>query len=89
MAKKERNEDKKLHNSDEKLHNSHELDLSWQETVDLRPEDENEDSSEIYYFVDQDGNIHSREFLAEEVIGDDIKEEAHRKENLASRNFKD
>jgi hypothetical protein len=29
-----------LHNSDEKLHNSHELDLSWQEAVDLQPEDE-------------------------------------------------
>jgi len=38
MAKKKPHKDKKLHNVDEKLHNSHELDLSWQEAVDLLPE---------------------------------------------------
>jgi hypothetical protein len=65
---------KKKHNKDKKLHNSHELDQSWQETVDLLPEDEVEGSSEIYYFTDEDGNVHSREFLAEELINDDIKE---------------
>src|SRR5664279_3690757 len=57
----------------EKKHNSHELDLSWQETVDLLPEDEVEGGSEIYYFTDEDGNIHSREFLAEELIDDDVE----------------
>ena len=74
MVKKKHNKDKKLHNSDEELHNSHELDLSWQEAVDLQPEDEKEDGSEIYYFVDQDGNIHSREFLSEELIPDDAED---------------
>src|SRR5450759_334279 len=74
MAEKKHNKDEKLHNSDEKLHNSHELDLSWQETVDLLPEDEVEGGSEIYYFTDGDGNIHSREFLAEELIDDDVED---------------
>ncbi|MGZ8880129.1 MAG: hypothetical protein ACXW1N_07370 [Halobacteriota archaeon] len=46
MAKKH-NKDKKLHNSEEKLHNSHELDLSWQEVVDLPQEDEAEGGSVI------------------------------------------
>ena len=64
----------KKHNKDKKLHNSHELDLSWQETVDLLPEDEVEGGSEIYYFTDEDGNIHSREFLAEELIDDDVED---------------
>src|SRR5665647_3546905 len=64
MAEKKHNKDEKLHNSDEKLHNSHELDLSWQETVDLLPEDEVEGGSEIYYFTDGDGNIHSRDLLS-------------------------
>jgi hypothetical protein len=74
MAEKKHNKDKKLHNFDEKLHNSHELDLSWQETVDLLPEDENEDGPEIYYFADEDGNTHSREFLSEELIPDDAED---------------
>jgi hypothetical protein len=47
MAKKKDKKEKKLHNSDEKLHNSNELDLSWQETVDLQPEDELEGGSEL------------------------------------------
>jgi hypothetical protein len=51
---------KKEHNKDKKLHNSHELDLSWQETVDLLPEDEVEGGSEIYYFTDEDGNVINR-----------------------------
>ncbi|MGD0171023.1 MAG: hypothetical protein ABSB81_02685 [Halobacteriota archaeon] len=68
MAKKKHKEDKKLHNSDEKLHNSHEPELTWQEMTDLAPEDEIEGGSEIYYFTDEDGNIHSREFLVEELI---------------------
>ena len=51
MAQKKHNKDKKLHNSDEKLRNSNELDLSWQETVDLLPEDEDEGSSEISVFT--------------------------------------
>jgi len=63
MTRNKHNKDKKLHNSDEKLHNSDEPDLSWQETVDLLSEDEAEGGSEIYYFSDEDGNIHSREFL--------------------------
>jgi len=54
--KKEHNKDKKLHSSDEKLHNSYELDLSWQEAVDLQSEDEGDDGSEIYCFMDEDGN---------------------------------
>jgi hypothetical protein len=69
MVKKKHNKGKKLHNFDEKLHNSDvvnsEPDLTWQERVDLAPEDEIESGSEIYYFTDGDGNIHSREFLAE------------------------
>jgi hypothetical protein len=32
-----------------------------------------ESSLDIYYFVDKDGNIHSREFLAEEIVDDDTK----------------
>jgi hypothetical protein len=47
MAKKKHNKDKKLHNAEEKLHNSHELDLSWQEVVDLPPEYEAEGGSVI------------------------------------------
>jgi len=39
--------------------------LSWQERF-LQPEEEDEVGSEIYYFVDRDGNIHSREFLSED-----------------------
>ena len=86
MAKKRDNKDKKLHNSEEKLHNSEEKlhnsaisndggpDLTWQEAVDLRPEDEVEAGSEIYYFTDEDGNIHSREFLAQELIPDDARD---------------
>jgi hypothetical protein len=68
MVKKKDNKDKKLHNSDEKLHNSNKPDLAWQETIDLSPEEEVEGGSEIYYFTDEDGNIHSREFLADELI---------------------
>jgi hypothetical protein len=49
--------------------------LSWQEAVDLLPEDQVEGGSEIYYFTDEDGNIHSREFLAEELIPDESKVE--------------
>ena len=75
MVKKKHNKDKKLHNFDEKLHNSNELDLAWQEEVDLQPEDEVEGGSEIYYFTDEDGNIHSREFLAEELIPDEKEQE--------------
>ena len=44
-----------MHNFDEELHNNHELDLSWQETVDLQPEDETDGGSDVYYFVDEDG----------------------------------
>ena len=55
------------------MHNSNELDLSWQEAVDLQPEDENEERSEIYYFTDYYGNIFSREFLAEELIEDNLQ----------------
>jgi hypothetical protein len=49
MAKKRHNKDKKLHNFEEKLHNSDvvndEPDLTWQERVDLAPEDEIESGS--------------------------------------------
>ena len=58
MTKKQHNEDEKLHNFNEKLHNSEKLDLTWQETTDLLPEDEIEGGSEIYYFTDEDGNVH-------------------------------
>lgn len=44
--------------------------------VDLVPEDEVESGSEIYYFTDEDGNIRSREFLAEELISDDVAEDS-------------
>jgi hypothetical protein len=47
-------------------------DLTWQERVDLQPEDEVESDSEIYYFTDEDGNIHSREFLADELVPDEV-----------------
>jgi hypothetical protein len=82
MVKKKHNKDKKLHNFDEELHNSDVVnerpDLTWQERVDLVPDDESESGSEIYYFTDEDGNIHSREFLAEELIPDDVEDrEAH------------
>jgi hypothetical protein len=70
MTRNKHNKDKKLHNSNEKLHNSHEPDLTRQEMTDLSPEDEIEGGPEIYYFTDEDGNIHSREFLAEELIPD-------------------
>src|SRR5659263_56605 len=72
---KKHNKGKKLHNFDEKLHNSNELDLTWQEEVDLQPEDEVEGGSEIYYFTDEDGNIHSREFLTGELIPDEKEQE--------------
>ena len=75
MARNKHNKDKKLHNSDEKLHNSHEPDLTWQEMTDLSPEDEIEGGPEIYYFTDEDGNIHSREFLAEELIPEESEVE--------------
>jgi hypothetical protein len=78
VAKKRHNEDKKLHNSEEKLHNSdisnEGPDLTWQEAVDLLPEDEVDAGSEIYYFTDEDGYIHSREFLAQELIDDDARD---------------
>jgi hypothetical protein len=61
------------HNKDKKLHNSHEPALTWQEKTDLSPEDDIEGGSEIYYFTDEDGNIHSREFLTEELIPDEGK----------------
>ena len=38
------------------------------------PEDEVESGSEIYYFTDEDGNIHSREFLAEELIPNEVED---------------
>jgi hypothetical protein len=79
MAKKSDKKDKKLHNL---LHNSTEPDLSWQEAVDLLPEDEAESGSEIYYFTDEDGNIHSREFLAEDLVpadDEDLKDLLQRK----------
>ncbi len=52
-----------MHNFEEKLLNSDEPDLSWQEAVDLSPEDEVEGSSEIYYFTDEDGTqIHYKDW---------------------------
>ena len=59
------------HNKDKKLHNSHEPELTWQEKTDLSPEDDIKGGSEIYYFSDEDGNIHSREFLTKELIPDE------------------
>jgi hypothetical protein len=82
MAKKRHKKDKKLHNSDVV---NDEPDLSWQERVDLAPEDEVESGSEIYYFTDEDGNTHSREFLAEELIPDDVED---REDLLKSRHEK-
>ncbi|MFZ0011976.1 MAG: hypothetical protein WAL97_08760 [Halobacteriota archaeon] len=38
---------RKTPNKDKKLHNNHELDLSWQETVDLQPEDETDGGSDV------------------------------------------
>ena len=46
-------------------------DLMWQEGIGLQPDDEVEGGAEIYYFTDEDGNIHSREFIAEELIPDE------------------
>jgi hypothetical protein len=79
VTKKNHNQDKKLHKS---LRNSTEPDLSWQEAVDLLPEDEAELGSEIYYFTDEDGNVHSREFLAEDLVpadDEDLKDLLKRK----------
>jgi hypothetical protein len=88
MAKK-RHKDKKLHNFSEKLHNSDvvndEPDLTWQERIDLVPEDEVQSGSEIYYFTDEDGNIHSREFLTEELVSEDVED---REDSLNSRHEK-
>jgi len=53
-AEKEAQRGKRLHNIDEKLLNSRKVDLTWQETTDVLPEDEGERGSEIYYFVDED-----------------------------------
>jgi len=52
---------------------AHELVLSWLESVDLLVGDEIESSLDIFYLVDKDGNIHSREFFAEELVDDDTK----------------
>jgi hypothetical protein len=71
VTRNKHNKDKKLHNSEEKLHNSHEPELTWQEKTDLSPEDDIEGGSEIYYFNDEDGNIHSCEFLTKELIPDE------------------
>jgi integrase len=49
-------------------------DLSWQERLDLVPEDEVERGSEVYYYTDENGNIRSSEFLAEELISDDVED---------------
>jgi hypothetical protein len=70
-GEKKHNEDKKLHNSEEELHNSNRPDLNWQESIDLLPKDKVEGGPEIYYSVDEDGKIHWREFLAEELIPDE------------------
>jgi hypothetical protein len=69
MVKKKHNKDKKLYDSDVVNEGP---DLTWQERVDLQPEDEVESDSEIYYFTDEDGNIHSREFLADELVPDEV-----------------
>jgi hypothetical protein len=53
---------KKKHDEGEKLDNPDAPDLTWQEAVDLLPEDEVKGGSEICYFTNEDGNIHSREF---------------------------
>jgi len=74
-----------LHNSDEKLHNYHELHLTWQEITDLSPEDEIEGGPEIYYFVEEDGNIYSREFLAEELIPDESEVEGSPKRESSGK----
>ncbi|MDD1721586.1 MAG: hypothetical protein LUP95_06340, partial [Euryarchaeota archaeon] len=78
MSRNKHNKDKKLHNSEEKLHNSNindeGVDLTWQEAVDLLPEDEVEGNSEIYYFTDEDGTVHSREFLVQELVADDTED---------------
>ena len=93
VTKKKHNQDKKLHkllhNSDttddgEQQTSPDRSDLTWQETVDLLPEDEVEGGSEIYYFTDEDGNIHSREFLAEELVptdDQDLKDLLKRKQS--------
>jgi hypothetical protein len=75
MAKKKHNKDKKLHNSDDKLHNSDDPDLTWQEKADLLSEDEAEGGPEIYYFTDEDDNVDSHEFLAQELILDESEVE--------------
>ncbi len=85
MAKKRHNKDKKLHNFDKKLHNSDEPDLNWQESINLLPEDEVEDGSEIYYFTDEDGNIHSREFLEQGLIPDEKEVEDLSKKNSSGK----
>jgi hypothetical protein len=74
---------------DEELHNSQEPDLTRQEMTDLSPEVEIEGGPEIHYFIDEDGNIHSREFLAEGLIPNEVKSKTHQKGGQATRKLKD
>jgi hypothetical protein len=52
-----------------------------------KPEDEIEGFPEIYYFTDEDGNIDSREFVAEELIPDKSEVEVRQKENQVRRDI--
>jgi hypothetical protein len=80
MTRDKHNKDTKLRNFDEKLHNSHEPELTWQEKTDLSPEDDIEGGSEIYYFTDEDGDIHSRGFRTKELIPDALAKKRTKRE---------
>jgi hypothetical protein len=89
VTKKKHNKDKKLRNLLHSDATDAEVELSWQETVDLVPEDEAERGPEISYFTDEEGNIHSREFLSDELIPDDqsLKDLLKQKPRHDSRGF--
>ena len=69
----ENDDDEKLHNSDEKLHNSSDT----SDADDEQPEEQTDESTYVvdvgdltptYYHRDEDGELHSYEFLPEELI---------------------
>lgn len=76
-----------MHNSGDELHNSNDLDLMWLEAIDLSPDDEVAGGPEIYYFTDENGNIHSHEFFAQELIPDEHAIDGSLEGNQA-KNFK-
>lgn len=76
MSDDENDEDEKLHNSEGELHNSNET----PDADDYQPEEQTEESTYVvdvgdltptYYRRDEEGELHSYEFLPEELIHPD------------------